>query len=123
MVAILEDVVQTAGEIDYTVLDELNSEQSDQAASLMSFLNSLELLCHQWKLIKKEKYQYRVLNQGKIDVYINELARSNKEGQLFNIQTFILSGKTPYMKTKNDQKVFINKEYSKGAGLLHLSFS
>ena len=46
MVAILEDVVQTAGEIDYTVLDELNSEQSDQAASLMSFLNSLELLCH-----------------------------------------------------------------------------
>ncbi len=73
-------------------------------------------------MIKKEKYQYRVMNHGHLDVYINEMPRATNDGKIFNIQTFILSCKTPYMKTKDGSKVFISKEYSNAAGKLHLSF-
>ena len=119
----LEDLTQTATEIDYRVLDELNSEESEQANGLNAFLKSLEMLGIQWGIVKKEKYNHRLGNYGKIDIYINEIPRVNKEGKIFNIKTFIISGKTPYMKTKDGSKVFISKEYSKGASLLHLSFS
>lgn len=112
----------TAKEIDYRVLDELNSVESEQSYSLKSFLNSVEMLAHHWQMIKKERYQYRVMNHGHLDVYINEMPRSTHEGKIFNILTFVLSCKTPYMKTKDGSKVFISKEYSNAAGKLHLNF-
>jgi hypothetical protein len=59
---------------------------------------------------------------GHLDIYINEIPRATNEGKIFNIKTFVLSCKTPYMKTKDDAKVFISKEYSNAAGKLHLSF-
>lgn len=104
------------------MLDELNSVDSDQSYSLKSFLNSVEMLAYQWHMIKKEKYSYRVMNHGHLDIYINEMPRAINEGKIFNIQTFILSCKTPYMKTKDGSKVFISKEYSNAAGKLHLNF-
>lgn len=73
-------------------------------------------------MIKKEKYQYRISNHGHLDIYINEIVRATQEGKIFNIKTFILSCKTPYMKTKDGSKVFISKEYSNAAGKLHLNF-
>ena len=81
------------------------------------------MLALQWNIVKKEKYNHRLGNYGKIDIYINEIPRVNKEGKIFHIKTFIISGKTPYMKTKDGSKVYISKEYSKAAGLLHLTFS
>ena len=81
------------------------------------------MVAHQWGIIKKEKYSHRLGNYGKVDVYINDIPRVSKEGKIFNIKTFIVSERTPYMKTKDDTKVFISKEYSKAAGLLHLSFA
>ena len=55
-------------------------------------------------------------------MYINEIPRVTNEGKIFNIKSFVLSCKTPYMKTKEGAKVFISKEYSNAAGKLHLSF-
>ena len=80
------------------------------------------MMAHQWGMIKKEKYSYRVCNHGQLDIYINEIPRSINEGKIFSIKTFVLSCKTPYMKTKEGTKVFISKEYSNAAGKLHLSF-
>lgn len=40
----LEHISITAKEIDYRVLDELNSVECEQSISLKSFLNSLEML-------------------------------------------------------------------------------
>lgn len=74
--ALLEIISQTAKDIDYRVLDELNSTDSDQSFSLKAYLNSIEMLAHHWQMIKKEKYMYRVLNHGHLDIYINELARA-----------------------------------------------
>lgn len=118
----LENISMTAKEIDYRVLDELNSVESDQCIHLKAFLNSLEMLSHHWAMIKKEKYAYRVENHGQLDVYINEIPRATNESKILNIKTFVLSCKTPYMKTKDGAKVFISKEYSNAAGKLHLSF-
>lgn len=73
-------------------------------------------------MINKEKYAHRITNHGPLDIYINEIPRATNEGKIFNIKTFVLSCKTPYMKTKDGAKVFISKEYSNGAGKLHLSF-
>lgn len=50
------------------------------------------------------------------------MPRAINEGKIFNIKTFILSCKTPYMKTKDGSKVYISKEYSNAAGKLHLAF-
>lgn len=79
-------------------------------------------MAHHWGMIKKEKYSYRVANHGHLDIYINEIPRSFNEGKVFSVKTFVLSCKTPYMKTKDGAKVFISKEYSNAAGKLHLSF-
>jgi hypothetical protein len=73
-------------------------------------------------MIKKERYTYRINNHGHLDIYINEMPRAINEGKIFNIKTFVLSCKTPYMKTKDGSKVYISKEYSNAAGKLHLSF-
>ena len=73
-------------------------------------------------MIKKEKYSHRVESHGPLDIYINEIPRVINEGKIFNIKTFVLSCKTPYMKTKDGTKVFISKEYSNAAGKLHLIF-
>jgi hypothetical protein len=62
------------------------------------------------------------MNHGHLDIYINEMPRATNEGKIFNIKTFVLSCKTPYMKTKDGTKVYISKEYSNAAGKLHLSF-
>jgi hypothetical protein len=118
----LEHIVEEALQIDYGVLDELNSEECDQALPFKSYLNSLEMIAHQWSLIKKERYKYRVVTHGQLEEYINEIPRVSKEGKIFNIKTFALSCKTPYMQTKEGVKVFISKEYSNAAGKLHLSF-
>ena len=40
----LEDVTACSRDIDYRVLDELNSEDCEQAGPLKAFLNSLEVL-------------------------------------------------------------------------------
>lgn len=122
VVSILENILHTAKEIDYSILDELNSVETQSAYSFMSFLNSIEILASHWKMINKDKYLYRTMNHGQLDVYINELPRSQTEGKIFSIQTFVLSCKTPYMKTKDGSKVFISKEYSNAAGKLHLHF-
>jgi hypothetical protein len=79
-------------------------------------------MAHHWGMIKKEKYAYRVANHGHLDIYINEIPRSTNESKIFSVKTFVLSCKTPYMKTKDGAKVFISKEYSNAAGKLHLSF-
>jgi hypothetical protein len=100
----------------------LNSIDSEQSAPLKSFLNSLEAIAHHWGMVKKEKYAHRLVNHGPLDIYINEIPRSANEGKFFGVKTFILSCKTPYMKTKDGAKVFISKEYSNAAGKLHLSF-
>ena len=65
---------------------------------------------------------HRIHNHGHLDLYINEIPRATNEGKILNIKTFVLSCKTPYMKTKDGAKVFISKEYSNAAGKLHLSF-
>ncbi len=119
----LENISSSAKEIDYRVLDELNSLESDQAVSLKAVLNSLEMLAQHWGMIKQEKYGHRVADHGHLDIYINEMPRATSEGKCFNIKTFILSCKTPYMKTKDGTKVFISKEYSNAAGKLHLGFN
>ena len=80
------------------------------------------MLAQHWNMIRKEKYAHRVANHGQLDVYINEIPRATNESKIFNIKTFVLSCKTPYMKTKDGAKVFISKEYSNAAGKLHLSF-
>lgn len=118
----LESVVTSAHNIDYSVLDELNCAQSELSFNLKVFLNSLEMLAQHWGVVKKEKYAHRIAVHGQLDVFINELPRCINDGKLFNIKTFVLSCKTPYMKTKDDTKVFISKEYSNAAGKLHLIF-
>ena len=122
VVSILENILHTAKDIDYSTLDELNSADNPSAYAFMSFLNSVEILASHWKLINKDKYLYRTMNHGQLDAYINELPRSQAEGKIFSIQTFVLSCKTPYMKTKDGSKIFISKEYSNAAGKLHLHF-
>lgn len=104
------------------MLDELNSIDCEQSISFKTFLNSLEMLAHHWNMINKGKYGHRVENHGHLDIYINEIPRATNDGKVFNIKTFVLSCKTPYMKTKDGTKVFISKEYSNDAGKLHLSF-
>jgi hypothetical protein len=79
-------------------------------------------MARHWGMIKKEKYLHRLTTHGQLDIYINEIPRSTNEGRIFSVKTFILSCKTPYMKTKEGSKVFISKEYSNAAGKLHLSF-
>jgi hypothetical protein len=118
----IHNCVETSLALNYRVLDELNSPDSDDSYNLKTFLNSLEMLGHHWGLLKKEKYAYRVQIHGHLDIYINEIPRTTTECSFFNIKTFVLSCKTPYMKTKNDTKVFIKKEYSNAAGRLHLQF-
>jgi hypothetical protein len=57
VVALLENISQTAKELDYRVLDELNSpEDNEESYALKSFLNSVEMLAHHWQMIKKERY-------------------------------------------------------------------
>lgn len=80
------------------------------------------MLAHHWRLIKKERYAYRVANHGHLDIYVNELARAINEGKILNIKTLVLSCKTPYMKTQDGIRVYISKEYSSAAGKLHLIF-
>jgi hypothetical protein len=80
------------------------------------------MLAQHWGMIKKDRYNHRVADHAHLDVYINEIPRAINEGKIFNIKTFILSCKTPYMKTKDGTKVFISKEYSNAAGKLHLGF-
>jgi len=52
-------------------------------------------------MIAKDKYAHRLVNHGHLDAYINQIPRAVNEGNIFNIKTFVLSCKTPYMKTKN----------------------
>lgn len=44
VVAMLENISTSARDIDYRVLDELNSEDNDHSSNLKAFLNSLEML-------------------------------------------------------------------------------
>lgn len=118
----MENIGVTSKEIDYRVLDELNSIECEESYNFKAFLNSLEMLAHHWGMLKKDKYAHRIASHGHLDIYINEIPRATNEGKIFNIKTFVLSCKTPYMKTKDDAKVFISKEYSNAAGKLHLSF-
>lgn len=55
------------------------------------------MVAHQWGIIKKDKYNFRLGSYGKIDLYINHIPRVVKEGKIFNIKTFIVSERTPYM--------------------------
>lgn len=118
----MENLVQAAQDLNYRVLDELNSPEDEKAYQLKSFLNSVEMLAHHWQLIKKERYAYRIANHGHLDIYVNELPRATNEGKLLNIKTLVLSCKTPYMNPQDGLKVYINKEYSSAAGKLHLIF-
>lgn len=54
--ALLENISQTAKDLDYRVLDELNSTDNEESYTLKSFLNSVEMLAHHWSMIKKERY-------------------------------------------------------------------
>jgi hypothetical protein len=120
--SMLENIIQTAKFIDYRILDELNSVESEQVTEFKAYLSSLESIAHHWGLLDGNKYMHRINNYGHLDLYINELPRSIHEGKLFCVKTFILSCNTPYMKLKDDAKIFISKEYSNAAGKLHLSF-
>jgi hypothetical protein len=122
VVALLENMAEAAKKVDYKILDELNSIESEEASVLKEYLNSVEMVAHHWQMVKKDKYLYRIQNHGHLDTYINEIPRATNEGKIINIKTFVLSCKTPYMKTKDGAKVFISKEYSNAAGKLHLNF-
>ena len=120
--AMLENIVQTAKGIDYRILDELNSPETEQAMAFKQYLNTLETISLYWQLVNSKKYLFRIANYGSLDIYMNELPRQTQEGKLFCVKTFVLSCKTPYMKLKDGAKIFISKEYSNAAGKLHLSF-
>jgi hypothetical protein len=74
--AMLENIVQTARNIDYRVLDELNSTDCEQAQGFKAYLQTLEQLAHHWQLIAAKKYNHRLTNYEHLDIYINELPRS-----------------------------------------------
>ena len=118
----IENIISTAKELDYKVLDELNSSDCEHSYVFKAYLNSLEMIAQHWNMIKKEKYGHRTLTHEHLDIFINEIPRATNQGKILNIKTFVLSCKTPYMLTKDGAKVFISKEYSKAAGKLHLSF-
>jgi len=44
----LENIVQTAKGIDYRILDELNSPETEQAMAFKQYLNTLETICLHW---------------------------------------------------------------------------
>ncbi len=118
--AMVESIAKTSECIDCRILDALSLEETTDNILLRSFLNSLEMLGSHWRIVIKEKYAHRLALYDQIDSFINEIPRVTNQGNLFNIKTFVLSCKTPYMSTKNGMKVFINKEYSNSAGKLHL---
>lgn len=122
VVSLVELVGQTAREVDYKVLDELNSPECEHSSPLKAYLNAVEMLAFHWNMINTTKYNHRVTKHGYLNVYIDELVREARKGKVMNIRTFVLSCKTPYMRTKDGSKVFISKEYSNAAGKLHLNF-
>ena len=71
----LENIVQTAKGIDYKILDELNSPETEQAMAFNQYLNTLETICLHWQLLNSKKYLYRIANYGTLDIYTNELPR------------------------------------------------
>jgi hypothetical protein len=46
--AMLENIVQTAKGIDYRILDELNSPETEQAMAFKQYLNTLETISLHW---------------------------------------------------------------------------
>jgi hypothetical protein len=44
----LENIVQTAKGIDYRILDELNSPETEQAMAFKQYLNTLETISLHW---------------------------------------------------------------------------
>jgi len=44
----LDNIVQTAKGIDYRILDELNSPDTEQAAAFKNYLNTIEAICQHW---------------------------------------------------------------------------
>lgn len=104
------------------MLDNLTFEDDLTCKQLRAFLNSLEMAAQSWSIIKREKYVHRITTYGVIDRQVDEIPRAVNSGNIFNLKTFMLSCKTPYMKTKTGTKVFVSKEYSHAAGKLHLVF-
>jgi hypothetical protein len=71
----IENVISSAKDLDYKVLDELNSTDCEQSYAFKSYLNSLEMLAWHWFMIKKEKYHHRITSHDQLDVFINEIPR------------------------------------------------
>jgi hypothetical protein len=71
----LENIVQTAKGIDYRILDELNSPETELAMAFKQYLNTLETITFHWQLVNSKKYLYRIANYGSLDLYMNELPR------------------------------------------------
>ena len=112
--------------IEHGVLDSLHSDTNVNDCKdvfyLKSFLSALEQLAVHWGVLKKSEFSYRLEQYGQINQFIDELPRAIGSGKLLSVKTFILSCRTPYMKTRQERKLFINKEYSNAAGKLHLAF-
>lgn len=87
---IIEEACRNSKYIDYTILDDLESDSTPKAFYLKNYLKSIEKLAVHWKLVQKEDYEYRIKTYDNIDKFINEIPRATN-GRYFSIKTFLLS--------------------------------
>ena len=122
----MSTLVRNSKFIEHGVLDGLHSDNNVNDCKdvfyLKSFLSALEHLATHWSVLAKGEYSYRLEQYGQINSFVDELPRAIGSGKLFSVKTFVLSCRTPYMKTRQERKLFISKEYSNAAGKLHLAF-
>ena len=87
-----------------------------------ALLNILELLSLSWNIIRTYKYNYRLNYYDNIDGLVNHILRQRNIGNIFNIKTFFLSSKTPYMTLLNGTKLYIDKEFRNSAAKFQFLF-
>ena len=108
---ILNNVVTNSESVSYQSLDNDSFEDDLKCKQLRAFLNSLEMAAQALNVIKRNEYAHRVRSYPEIEKQVDEIPRAVNPGNIFNIKTFILSCKNPFMKTKTGTKVFVSKDY------------
>ena len=117
---LLNELVSHRRFINYNTLDQLNENHNIQ--KLKEFLLTLEVFGFRWKVINRTKYIYRMKNYHILENLVNHIPRELKHGELFNVKTFLLSQKTPFMSTEQGEKLYISKDYKIAAAKLQLFF-
>ena len=117
---LLNELVSHRRFINYNTLDQLNESHNIQ--KLKEFLLTLEVFGFRWKVINRTKYIYRMKNYHILENLVNHIPREPKHGELFNVKTFLLSQKTPFMSTEQGEKLYISKDYKIAAAKLQLFF-